>query len=60
GINKKELAELAGMPYATVNSWGSRNPYPPYLKFMLENYIKAKNYENIKNQVFLIEGIKGS
>ena len=36
----------------------SRNPYPPYLKFMLENYIKAKSYESMRDQVFRIEKIK--
>ena len=47
GINKKRLSELSGIPYATVNAWGSRTPYPPYLKFMLENYIKAGNFDKI-------------
>lgn len=47
GINKKRLSELSGIPYATVNAWGSRTPYPPYLKFMLENFIKADNFDKI-------------
>ena len=47
GINKKRLSELSGIPYATVNAWGSRTPYPPYLKFMLVNYIKAGNFDKI-------------
>ena len=47
GINKKRLSELSGIPYATVNAWGSRTPYPPYLKFMLENYIKSLDMDNI-------------
>lgn len=46
-INKKQLSELSGIPYATVNAWGSRTPYPPYLKFMLENYIKADSFDEI-------------
>lgn len=47
GINKKRLSELSGIPYATVNAWGSRTPYPPYLKFMLENFIKADKFDKI-------------
>jgi hypothetical protein len=47
GINKKRLSELSGIPYATVNAWGSRTPYPPYLKFMLENYIKTLDMDKI-------------
>ena len=46
-INKKQLSELSGIPYATVNAWGSRTPYPPYLKFMLENYIKSLDMDKI-------------
>ena len=47
GINKKRLSELSGIPYATVNAWGSHTPYPPYLKFMLENYIKSLDMDKI-------------
>ncbi|KAA3684817.1 XRE family transcriptional regulator [Campylobacter fetus] len=58
-INKKELAELLNLPYGTVNNWGSSNPYPEWLKSWIENYIKAKSYEDIKNRVLEIEKIKG-
>ena len=47
GINKKRLSELYNIHYETVNDWGSRNPYPPYLKFMLENYIKSLDMDKI-------------
>ena len=47
GINKKRLSELSNIPHATVNAWGSRTPYPPYLKFMLENYIKSLDMDKI-------------
>ena len=47
GINKKRLSEISNIPYATVNAWGSRTPYPPYLKFMLENYIKSLDMDKI-------------
>ncbi|EDK4639131.1 XRE family transcriptional regulator, partial [Campylobacter jejuni] len=32
--------------------------YPPYITFLLENYIKAQSYEELKNKVFEIENIK--
>nr|DAY39565.1 MAG TPA: Regulatory protein [Caudoviricetes sp.] len=57
GINKKELAELLGLSYGTVNNWGSSNPYPEWLKSWFENFIKAKSYEEIKKAVFEIEKI---
>ena len=51
GINKKQLAELSGVPYATINAWGSRTPYPPYIKFLLECYIKSKDMDKIVDVV---------
>lgn len=41
-LNKKQLAEISGIPYATINNWGYRTPYPIFVKFMLESYIKTK------------------
>ncbi|ABS51466.1 acyl carrier protein [Campylobacter hominis] len=57
GINKKELSEISGIPYPTVNAWGSRTPYPPYIDFLLKNYIKSKIYEDIKDRILEIEKI---
>lgn len=57
GINKKELSEISGIPYPTVNAWGSRTSYPPYIDFLLKNYIKSKLYEDIKNKFLEIEKI---
>lgn len=57
GINKKELSEITGIPYPTLNAWGSRTPYPPYADFLLKSYIKSKLYEDIKNKFLEIEKI---
>lgn len=57
GINKRELSEITGIPYPTVNAWGSRTPYPPYTDFLLKSYIKSKLYEDIKNKFLEIEKI---
>ncbi|EAK2725828.1 XRE family transcriptional regulator, partial [Campylobacter jejuni] len=40
-LNKKQLADISGIPYPTINAWGSTTSYPPYITFLLENYIKA-------------------
>ena len=58
GLTKKQLSKISGIPYPTIRGWGSTTPFPPYLKFMLENYIKAKSYESMRDQVFRIEKIK--
>ena len=47
GLNKREFAELVGIPYATVNGWGSKVPYPPYARFLLEAVIKIQTLDGI-------------
>ncbi|HED5991020.1 TPA: helix-turn-helix transcriptional regulator, partial [Campylobacter coli] len=37
-LNKKQLADISGIPYPTINAWGSTTSYPPYIAFLLENY----------------------
>lgn len=56
-LNKKQFAELLEMQYNTVNAWGSNNSIPSWVKSWLENYIKAKTYDSIKNKVYEIEGL---
>ena len=58
GLNKKQFAELLEMQYNTVNAWGSNNSIPTWVKTWLENYIKAKSYEDIKNKILEIEKLK--
>ena len=43
--NKKELAELLGLPYGSVNNWGSSKNYPIWLKNVFAFIIKAKKYD---------------
>ena len=47
GLNKREFAELVGIPYATVNGWGSKVPYPPYARFLLEAVVKNQTLDRI-------------
>ncbi|AHK74143.1 TPA_asm: XRE family transcriptional regulator [Campylobacter coli] len=50
-LNKKQLADISGIPYPTINAWGSTTSYPPYIAFLLENYIKAQKYNKIKDLI---------
>ncbi|EAL52714.1 hypothetical protein CUP1504 [Campylobacter upsaliensis RM3195] len=43
--SKKELAELLGLPYGSVNNWGSSKNYPIWLKNVFAFIIKAKKYD---------------
>lgn len=47
GLNKREFSELVGIPYATVNGWGSKVPYPPYTRFLLEAVLKIQTLDRI-------------
>ena len=57
-LNKKDFAELLNTSYHCVNNWGTNGrEYPYWIKSWLDNYIKAKSYDMIKNKVFEIENI---
>lgn len=47
GLNKREFSELVGIPYATVNGWGSKVPYPPYTRFLLDAVLKIQTFDRI-------------
>lgn len=47
GLNKRELADLVGIPYSTLNGWGSKVPYPPYTRFLLEAVLKIQTLEKV-------------
>lgn len=51
GLNKRELAELVGIPYSTVNGWGSKVPYPPYVRFLLEAILKIQTLDKVVKAV---------
>lgn len=51
GLNKREFAELVGIPYATVNGWGSKVPYPPYARFLIEAVLKIQTLEKVVKAV---------
>ena len=58
-LNKKDLAEILETSYHVVNNCGTNGRvYPYWVKTWLENYIKAKSYEDIKNKIIEIEELK--
>ncbi|HEC1580320.1 TPA: helix-turn-helix domain-containing protein [Campylobacter upsaliensis] len=50
--SKKELAELLGLPYGSVNNWGSSKNYPVWLKNVFVFIIKAKKYDEALKKGF--------
>nr|BDD47915.1 hypothetical protein 4 [Campylobacterota bacterium] len=48
-LSRKEFAAKLDMTYGTVNNWGNANQsVPTWVKSWLENYIKAKHFDNAK------------
>lgn len=57
-LTKREFSELLQISYQGVNNWGTNGrEYPYWVKSWLENYIKAKSYDMIKDKVMEIEGL---
>ena len=51
-LSKREFAELSNISYNTVNNWNDENrPIPPWVESWLDNYSKAKIYEDLKSKV---------
>lgn len=51
-LSKKDFAELSNISYNTVNNWNDTNkPVPPWVKSWLDNYVKAKDMDNIVEAV---------
>ncbi len=57
-LSKKEFASIVDMRYSSVNNWGSSQSFPRWVKSWLENYEKAKSYEDVKDVVFRIEKVE--
>ena len=48
-LKKKDLAIILGIGQSSINNWGSSKDIPYWVKTWLENYIKAKKYEDVKS-----------
>ncbi len=57
-LSKKDFAELSNISYNTVNNWNDENrPVPPWVKSWLDNYVKAKNYNDMRHMVLNTENL---
>lgn len=58
-LSKKGFCKIIELNYNTVNTWGSSKVnIPKWVKSWLENYIKAKSYNDVKDKVLEIEKSK--
>ena len=53
GLTKKEFAKQLGISPNTVNGWGvsKDKPFPYWVETWLNNYIKAKTLDNVKDVI---------
>jgi len=56
-LNKKEFSTLTELSYQTVMNWNNTDNVPKWVKSWLENYVKIKNYEEIRDKIYRIEGL---
>jgi predicted transcriptional regulator len=55
-LNKKEFAQIADVPYPTVNNWGINRQgrvleIPNWVRQFLYHYMKSKKFDYIKEKV---------
>ncbi|EAJ1911671.1 XRE family transcriptional regulator [Campylobacter jejuni] len=54
-LGKKEFSQISNTPYQTIMNWKRIDSVPDWTKPFLENHLKVKSYEQIKEIVFKIE-----
>lgn len=50
-LSKKEFAEMIGISQQSVNNWGSSKNIPYWVKSYLQNYIKLRKYEAVREKI---------
>ena len=51
-LTKKEFSKISGVSYNTITGWGTKDkPIPNWVKPFIENYIKAKTLDNVKDVI---------
>lgn len=50
-LSKKEFAEMIGISQQSVNNWGSSKNVPYWVKSYLQNYIKLRKYEEVREKI---------
>ncbi|MFW2585553.1 hypothetical protein [Aliarcobacter butzleri] len=59
GLSRQEFADMTELAYSTIGNWhDEKKPVPGWVKSWLDNYVKAKSYNDVKDKVLEIEGIK--
>lgn len=53
-LKKKDLATILGIGQLSVNNWGSSKDIPYWVESWLDNFIKAKKFDEAKG--LLCEG----
>jgi len=48
-LKKKDLAIILGIGQLSVNNWGSSKDIPYWVKSWLDNFIKAKKFDEAKS-----------
>lgn len=50
GLTRQEFADITELAYSTIGNWhDEKKPIPGWVKSWLENHIKAKKYQHIKD-----------
>lgn len=50
-LSKKDFAKMVGISQQSVNNWGSSKNVPYWVKSYLQNYIKLRQYEAIREKI---------
>lgn len=56
-LSKKGFSLLTNLPYQTIMNWKHNGNVPVWVESWLENYIKAKSYNEMKETVYKVEGL---
>lgn len=54
-LSKKELAIKTNLAYSTVNNWGSSQNFPHWVESWLENFVKARNFDKIVEEIEIVK-----
>lgn len=52
-LSLKDFANIANVPYSTINNWGFKEiPVPKWVESFLIHYEKSKKYDYLVNEIF--------
>ena len=53
GLNKRDFASICELNYTSVTNWGGKDEVAGWVRSWLENYDKARKYDEIKAKLGL-------